>query len=161
MTTEAMHWVSIPVPQVLAPAVFEFLAAEMRRPASSTQGAEVEPEAAGDAWTPEEVTLAIRESPPGMKALLEAMAEEPGTWFDSATLAKAIRERGVRFGGPDKPDANWQTVAGTLGAFGHRVLSRYGKKTWFTEARKDPQDRWKHMMPARWAELVLKVLRES
>jgi hypothetical protein len=61
------------------------------------------------------------ESPPAMKDILVALAKRPDEWLTAAELASAIRH---------KPNADWNTVAGTLGAFGRRCRSRYKRRDW-------------------------------
>jgi hypothetical protein len=63
----------------------------------------------------------VDESPPAMKDILGALAERRDEWLTAEDLARAIR---------DKPDANSNTVAGTLGAFRRRCRNRYRRADW-------------------------------
>jgi hypothetical protein len=79
-----------------------------------------------DEWTPSRLRRMVEESPPAMLEILRMLADRPGEWLAMNELAKAIR-----------PDADWNTVAGTLGAFGRRVKNRYGLESWPFENRYD------------------------
>jgi hypothetical protein len=81
-----------------------------------------------DEWTTARIRRMVEESPPAMIDILVALADRPGEWLTMEELAKAIR---------NKPDADWNTVAGTLGAFGNRVKNRYGLESWPFESRHD------------------------
>jgi hypothetical protein len=50
---------------------------------------------------------------------LKAHADHPGEWLSTEALAKSIQGK----------EADWNTVAGALGAFGHRSKSRYRPET--------------------------------
>src|SRR2546423_66912 len=69
-----------------------------------------------DYWTTEAIWRAFAESPPSMKNVLLLLASKPDEEIVSDELAKALG-----------PDARWPNLAGTLGAFGRRVRSRYGQ----------------------------------
>lgn len=81
-----------------------------------------------DEWTLSRLRRMVDESPPAMLDILQALADRSGEWLTMADLAHAIRH---------KPDADWNTVAGTLGAFGRRVKNRYGLESWPFESRFD------------------------
>ncbi len=68
----------------------------------------------------------VQESSPALLAILGALADSPGEWLTMGDLAKPIG-----------PKADWNTVAGTLGAFGRRLKSRYGLESWPFENRLD------------------------
>jgi hypothetical protein len=68
-----------------------------------------------DEWTPSRLRRAVRESSPALREIFMALADKPGQWLSMPDLAAAIG-----------PTADWKTVAGTLGAFGRRLKSRYG-----------------------------------
>jgi len=70
-----------------------------------------------DEWTPSRLRKMVDQSPPAMKNILKALADRPGEWLSTQELAKAI---------VDNPNADWMTVAGTIGAFGRRFRNRYG-----------------------------------
>lgn len=152
MPEQNEDWVAISVPKSIAPAVYALVAERMSADVSESSPA-TSPRS--NSWTEHELNRLIDESPPAMKAILETLAQNPDTWLDSESLAKALRTRATHYGGENKPDANWQTVAGTLGAYGRRVKSRYGKEEWFHQVRSDAQGRYKHLMPAEYAEHVL------
>lgn len=161
MSTENEDWVTIPVPKRLAPSVYALIAKEMA-PVMPTEVVTAEQVPDGSAsWTSEEIKRLVEESPPAMKVILELLAKNPDKWLDSAVMAEALKTRLKHFGGENKPEANWNTVAGTLGAYGRRVKSRYGKDEWFHKARPDPQGHWKHLMPGEYADQVLEFLNTS
>ena len=97
-------------------------------PGTMSNGAGDGGSSSADDWTPSRLRRMVEQSPKAMIDILTALATRPGDWLSTEELAKAIR---------DKPDANWNTVAGTLGAFGRRVRSRYGLETWPFENRYD------------------------
>jgi hypothetical protein len=69
----------------------------------------------------------VQESDTAMRAILTELATHPEEWLTTTKLAAAI-------GG----SADWNTVAGTLGAFGRRRKSRYGLDTMPYERRREP-----------------------
>jgi hypothetical protein len=71
---------------------------------------------------------ALEQSPPAMKDILRALAERAGDWLTIEELAQSIQ---------GKENANWNTVAGTFGAFGRRLKSRYGLETFPFDTRYD------------------------
>lgn len=81
-----------------------------------------------DEWTPSRLRKMVDQSPPAMVDILSALASRPGEWLSMEHLASSIKH---------KPDADWNTVAGTLGAFGRRVKNRYGLESWPFESRYD------------------------
>ena len=85
-----------------------------------------------DEWTPSRLRKMVDQSPPAMLDILSTLADHPGKWLSMQDLAASIK---------DKPDANWNTVAGTLGAFGRRVKNRYGIESWPFENRYDHEIR--------------------
>ena len=59
----------------------------------------------------------------------------------------------------NNPDADWKTVAGTLGAFGRRVASRYGLETLPFERRYDHDAHGKvHRMSSEMAAQILQAM---
>lgn len=79
-----------------------------------------------DEWTPSRLRRMVDESSPALLEILRALANRPGDWLPMSELAKGIG-----------PEADWNTVAGTLGAFGRRVKSRYGLESWPFDNRFD------------------------
>lgn len=79
-----------------------------------------------DEWTPSRLRRAVKESSPALLAIFSTLADRPGQWLSMPDLAAAIG-----------PNADWNTVAGTLGAFGRRLKSRYGLETFPFENRHD------------------------
>jgi hypothetical protein len=67
-------------------------------------------------WTPARIRKMVDQSDDTMRDILKALATHPGEWLSIETLAQAIKGK----------DADWNTVAGALGAFGRRLKSRYG-----------------------------------
>lgn len=81
-----------------------------------------------DEWTNSRLRRLVDESPPAMLDILHTLSSRAGEWLTSEDLAAAIRH---------KPDADWNTVAGTLGAFGRRIKNRYGLESWPFENKHD------------------------
>lgn len=100
-------------------------------------------------WTPKRIRRMVHESPPAMKDVLRALAERPGEWLTTDELVAAM----------SKPGADWNTLAGTLGACGRRVKNRYALETMPFEKRYDHDERCKmHRMPPEIAEEVQRYL---
>ena len=103
-----------------------------------------------DEWTPSRIRTAVDQSPPAMRDILRALAERAGEWLTTHDLAQVIQ---------GNPNADWKTVAGTLGAFGRRVSSRYGLETLPFEGKYDHGEGCRvHRMSADMARLVLQAL---
>lgn len=85
-----------------------------------------------DEWTPSRLRKMVEQSPPAMLDILTALSDRPGEWLSMEELAASLK---------DKPDADWNTVAGTLGAFGRRVKNRYGIESWPFDNRYDHEVR--------------------
>ena len=99
-------------------------------------------------WTPMRIQRMVMESEPPMLALLKKLAERAGEWLTIKELAAAVGR-----------EADWKTVAGMLGAFGHRMSSRYGLDKAPFERRHDRQVRGKvYRMPKAVGEEVLRCL---
>jgi hypothetical protein len=73
-------------------------------------------------WSPRQLRLLYDQSPPAMILILDYLSENPDREVASEELVKVLKDR--------KPDANSNTLAGTLGAFGRRVANRYGMESW-------------------------------
>jgi hypothetical protein len=94
----------------------------------------------------------LEQSPPAMKDVLRAMAKRTDEWLTTQQLAEAIQ---------NNPNADWMTVAGTMGAFGRRVKNRYGLETPPFEKRYDHEARSKvYRMSVATSAQVLQVLQE-
>jgi len=102
-------------------------------------------------WTPLRLRKMISQThSSAMRDILRVLAENAGEWLTSHRLAASIE---------GKPDADWNTVAGTLGAFGRRVRNRYGLKTWPFEHRHNHSEKCgTYRMKAEIATLVLQYL---
>ncbi|MFN0155527.1 MAG: hypothetical protein ACKVUT_14230 [Gaiella sp.] len=103
----------------------------------------------------------VKESPPGMRVILEALAVAPDTWMGADDLAQALRTRLAAHGGEDNPAADWKSVAGTLGAFGRRFKNRYADEhpDW-PFSLKTERERWTYSMSQSTAAQVLALLDE-
>ena len=73
-----------------------------------------------DGWTREQIELLYRESPAGMKAVLDGMIDRPDEDLDAGDLLQFLQ-------GFHNPDADGDALRGTMGAFAHRCSSRYGR----------------------------------
>jgi hypothetical protein len=93
----------------------------------------------------------VQQSPPAMRDILKALATHAGEWLSSEQLAKAIQGK----------DADWNTVAGTLGAFGRRLTSRYGLDTYPYDRRHEHGVGKVLRMREEMAQQVLQALKTS
>jgi hypothetical protein len=110
--------VSVLVPRKHVMDVYAYLTQLTERGFATSNGSQAPPSAE---WEPELLRRMYRESPPAMQDILGALAARPGNWLSAVELAAAIR---------DKPEADANTVAGTLGAFRRRCRNRYGRPDW-------------------------------
>jgi len=122
--------VTVPVPRKHLSRVYGFIAELDGGLATSIPQAPAPAasESPTEEWTPALIRKMVEQSPPAMRDLLNALATHPGEWMSSEKLAKAIQGK----------EADWNTVAGTLGAFGRRLKSRYGLNT------RPYEDRYEH-----------------
>ena len=105
---------------------------------------------ATDEWTPSRLRTMVEDSGPAMRDILHALATRPGDWLYAQDLAAALK---------NKPNADWNTIAGTLGAFGRRVKSRYGLETWPFQGKRDHERHcWVYSMSREMATKVLALL---
>jgi hypothetical protein len=107
--------------------------------------------APADEWTPSRIRKMVEQSPPAMRDILTALASHPGEWMTSETLAKAIRGK----------DADWNTVAGTLGAFGRRLKSRYGMDSHPYEGRHEHGVGKVLRMSSQMAQQILQAMKNN
>ena len=145
--------IAVMVPKKHLSKVYGFIAKlEQGEPADVREPADQVPAGAetADEWTPSRIRKMVQQSPPAMRDILRALAENAGNWMTTADLAEAIQ---------NNPDANWKTVAGTLGAFGRRVASRYGLETLPFERRYDHDAHGKvHRMSSEMAAQILQAM---
>lgn len=143
--------VSVMVPKRHLTKVYGLIAQLENGPADAAEAeTDVSPAAGSDEWTPSRIRTAVDQSPPAMRDILRALAERPGEWLTTYELAQAIQH---------KPDADWKTVAGTLGAFGRRIASRYGLENLPFEGKYDHTEGCRvHRMSADIARQVLAAL---
>lgn len=144
--------VSVMVPKKHLAKVYGLIAklddGEVDQPAEKGSSTNHAPNA--DEWTPSRIRTAVEQSPPAMRDILCALAERPGEWLTTHDLAQAIQ---------GNPNADWKTVAGTLGAFGRRVSSRYGLETLPFEGKHDHGEGCRvHRMSADMARQILQAL---
>jgi|tagenome__1003787_1003787.scaffolds.fasta_scaffold20868490_3 hypothetical protein len=103
-------------------------------------------------WTPSLLRKMLQQSPPAMKDVLRTMAEHPDEWLTTKQLAEAIQ---------NNRNADWMTLAGTMGAFGRRLKNRYGIENPPFEKRYDHEFKGKvYRMSAATSAQVLTVLQE-
>ncbi|HEX4412913.1 MAG TPA: hypothetical protein VH107_04740 [Lacipirellulaceae bacterium] len=108
---------------------------------------------ADDVWSDSLILRSVRESAGAMKGILRALAERPDQWVSTSALASAISH---------KPNADRKTVAGTLGAFGRRVKSRYNVEKLPFDGVWDHTEHCKlHRMSADMAHRMLAALNDS
>jgi hypothetical protein len=102
-------------------------------------------------WTPELIQRSVQESQSTMRGILRALAESPDVPLSSHQLGKALG--GVH---------DWNSVAGALGALGHRCYGRYKVQTLPFQTYHDREVGGKvHCMPKQIAEQVLRWLDDS
>ncbi|MFN0010717.1 MAG: hypothetical protein ACKVS8_03635 [Phycisphaerales bacterium] len=104
-------------------------------------------------WTDMLLRRMVEESPPAMRDILGLLASRPGESLGAEDLAKSIKAN---------KEANWNTIAGTLGAFGRRVKSRYKSDQWpFTAKYEHAHDGVRYRMTAQMATRIKKLLAET
>ncbi len=97
-------------------------------------------------WTPALVRRNWTESPEALKRALRYLADRPDQSIPIDELAQAV------YGNGDIPSR--RRLAGMLGAFGHRVSSRYHVSTWPIAVTNDHDlGMYVYVMPAVFAEL--------
>lgn len=110
--------VTVPVPEEHLGAVYGLLA----RLANDEEGRGGEP--TGDVskgqagwWNEKRLRKAYDESSPAQQTILKAMARGKGKWVPVSDIVAELGN-----------GADWNTMAGALGAFGRRIKSRYKAK---------------------------------
>ena len=102
--------VMVPVPVSRLAEVYRLLGsapAIAEEPAAPAQGG----------WTDQLIARAYSESPDAMKTVFDLLMDNPGKDFAVGDFGAVLKLT--------KPQ-----MRGVLGAFGHRMHSRYGQKTW-------------------------------
>jgi hypothetical protein len=95
----------------------------------------------------------VAESDVAMRGILGLLASRPGEWLGAEDFVKTIK---------GNKDADGSTIAGTLGAFGHRLKSRYKSDQKPFEARYIAGQRGKrYRMPATMAKRIKHLLSET
>lgn len=141
--------VTVMVPKKALLKVYRLLA-NMDTNDASTEDAASKELSVPDEWTPSRIRTAVQQSPPAMRDILRALAQRADEWLTTHELAQAIQ---------GNPEADWKTVAGTLGAFGRRVSSRYGLDSLPFEGTYDHNAGCRvHRMSAEMARQVLTAL---
>ena len=104
-------------------------------------------------WTDKLLRRMVEESPPAMRDILGLLASRPGESLGAEDLAKSIKGNN---------HANWNTIAGTLGAFGRRVKNRYKSDQWpFAAKYEHAHDGIRYRMTAAMATRIKKILAET
>lgn len=135
------------VPREHAAEVYGFVAELLRGSTLREATATAEAPAEAGEWPTELIERAYAESSKPLKAMLKMLAERSGETVVSDELATAIG-----------PDATWVNLAGTLGAFGRRVKSRYGRTNWFFSADWDNvREKMVYAMDEREAQVILSL----
>lgn len=96
-------------------------------------------------WNEKRLRKAFDQSSPAQKAILKGMASGNGkTWV---TVSEIVKQMGAK--------ADWNTMAGALGAFGRRCKSRYKAKTRpFTIRYNHDLGEKEYLMPASVAQAI-------
>ena len=146
--------VTVSVPRKHLAKVYGFIATlESVEPTAAAGETAANEAVTDDEWTPSRIRKMLQQSPPAMKDILRAMALRPNEWLTTLGLAEAIQ-------GND--EADWKTVAGTMGAFGRRLKNRYGLETFPFEKRYDHAAKSKaYRMSNEMSTLVLQVLTDD
>jgi hypothetical protein len=133
-TTDRIH--NVPVPERFLPLITRTLAeAYTAEDTAVTNGvltpSTPTPEAGSDIkWTKEEVVRAYREATPALRAFFDHIADHSGQEVKSRDLAKVVYPN-------DDPDQAEGRMYGVLGGFGTKSTTRYGKKKWFFDGRRE------------------------
>jgi hypothetical protein len=135
--------VEVLVPRHLVTQVYAFVAdAERRQSRAAETILDMAREPAE--WPDDLVRRAYAESSPTLKRVLRALADRPNQDVVSDELVGVIG-----------PKAEWPNLAGTLGAFGRRIRSRYQQEGPFFSARWDyERNKMVYNMPSRAAEVI-------
>jgi hypothetical protein len=107
VTSMADELVSVSVPRKHLTKVYGYIA-QLEADASQKENHDAE-------WTPDLIRLAYSQSAKTMKRILWELADHPEQEVSIEQLASVMKE-----------EANWNNVAGALGAFSRRLKSRYG-----------------------------------
>lgn len=149
--------VSVMVPRRLVTQVYGLISRlDAGLPVEDVAPTPTTPASNGDStsdWTDKLLRRMVEESPPAMRDILGLLASRPGESLGAEDLAKAIKAN---------KDANWNTIAGTLGAFGRRVKSRYKSDQWpFAAKYEHSHDGVRYRMTAPMAARIKKLLAET
>ena len=102
-----------------------------------------------DEWPDDLLQRAYQESAKPMRGILRYLAEKAGETVKARELICLLGE--IR-----QIDANFNTLAGTLGAFGNRVSQRYKRKDWpFFSWWVDDERQVNYKMGERTAKIIL------
>jgi hypothetical protein len=155
MTNSSEDLVNVQVPRQHLGAVYRLLGeldTAGDQPAEAVRGSDQGP------WTPDLIRTAVQESDAPMRAVLQHLAAHPDEEVPAKDLEAAIAQA------TGEPVGKY-TLAGTLGAFGRRVNSRYGLRPGQGGGAAVPwRSRWDRSygsrvfaMPKEIAEVVAKV----
>jgi uncharacterized protein DUF6416 len=130
-----MEYVQVPVPVDRVQEVYGLLAKPARAGAPQTKNGAAE-------WAKDGIVRMYRESPEPMRAALDYLAANPGREVSSDEMANAVGQS----------PKQW---SGVLGAFGHRLSSRYRWTQWPFERRwSTSANRTVYAMTAEVAEII-------
>ena len=149
--------VSVMVPRRLVTQVYGLISRlDAGLPVEDAAMVPIAPATSGDStsdWTDKLLCRMVEESPPAMRDILGLLASRPGESLGAEDLAKSIK---------GNKHANWNTIAGTLGAFGRRVKNRYESDQWpFTAKYEHAHDGVRYRMTAAMATRIKKILAEA
>jgi hypothetical protein len=113
--------VNVAVPRSRLAEVYALLGSP---PAPMGSAAPPSPTGVGDGWTDELVNRAYQESEAPMRLVFDHLAGHAGEWVSAVELARIL-------------NLTQPKVRGVLGAFGHRLRSRYNLSTWPCDKRWD------------------------
>lgn len=108
-----------------------------------------------DEWTPSRIRKMVDQSDTAMRAILKELATHAGEWRSTADLAAAIGSKA------NGSKADWNTVAGTMGAFGRRLKNRYALDTKPYERRREAGTGKVFRMSKEIAQQVLQAMKNG
>lgn len=95
-------------------------------------------------WTEKRLRKAYDQSSPAQRAILKAMASGKGDWVSVSEVVDKLGK-----------GADWNTMAGALGAFGRRIKTRYkAKERPFTIRYNHDRGEKEYLMPPSVAEAI-------
>jgi len=137
--------VSVPIPEEHLGAVYELLGqlssgGNGKAPPGEPEAPKEQPEW----WNEKRLRKAYDQSSPAQQKILKAMASGKGKWVPVSDVVAQLGK-----------DADWNTMAGALGAFGRRIKNRYkAKERPFTIRYNHELGEKEYLMPPGTAKII-------